>query len=206
MIKQRSILLAVLASIAFPGPGFAGQTLIWSPDLIHSRAEFTVSHLVVSKVWGHIPIQAMSLATPAGSVIPSTIDATLNVAHEDTDNHERDADLRSVTYFDVEHYPTMTFRSTKIVATGPDDFDVSGLLTIKNVTKPVEFSGHVEGKVPDEGGGTRVGYSGELHVDRRDFGIVDARLSAVGVLVVGYDVAIRLTAEATSQDPSVRAK
>jgi polyisoprenoid-binding protein YceI len=60
--------------------------------------------------------------------------------------------------------------------------------------------------VPDEGGGTRVGYSGELHIDRRDFGIVDTRLSAVGVLVVGYDVAIRLTAEATSQDPSVRAK
>jgi polyisoprenoid-binding protein YceI len=205
-MKHRSIFYAVLALIAFPGPGRAAQTLVWSPDLIHSRAEFTVSHLVVSKVWGHIPIQAMSIATPAGSVIPSAIDATLNVAREDTDNHERDADLRSATYFDVEHYPTMTFRSTKIVAKGPDDFDVTGLLTMKNVTKPVEFSAHVEGKVPDEGGGTRVGYSGELHVDRRDFGIVDNRLSAVGVLVVGYDVDIRLTAEATSEDASVRLK
>jgi len=205
-MKQRNILCALLALLACPGPGRAAQTLIWSPDLIHSRAEFTVSHLVVSKVWGHIPIQAMSIATPAGSTIPSAIDATLNVAREDTDNHERDADLRSATYFDVEHYPTMAFRSTKIVAKGPDDFDVTGLLTIKSVTKPVEFSAHVEGRVPDEGGGTRVGYSGELHIDRRDFGIVDTRLSAVGVLVVGYDVAIRLTAEATSQDPSVRAK
>jgi polyisoprenoid-binding protein YceI len=205
-MKHISILCAAFALIAFPGPGRAAQTLIWSPDLIHSRAEFTVSHLVVSKVWGHIPIQAMSIATPAGSVIPSSIDATLNVAREDTDNHERDADLRSATYFDVEQYPTMTFRSNKIVARGPDDFDVTGLLTIKNVTKPVAFPAHVEGKVPDEGGGTRVGYSGELHIDRRDFGIVDTRLSAVGVLVVGYDVAIRLTVEATSQDPSVRAK
>jgi polyisoprenoid-binding protein YceI len=203
---NRSIFCAVLALIAFPGPGRAAQTLMWSPDLIHSRAEFTVSHLVVSKVWGHIPIQAMSIATPAGSVIPSSIDATLNVAHEDTDNHERDADLRSTTYFDVEHYPTMTFRSTKIVARGRYDFDVTGLLTMKSITKPVQFSAHVEGEVPDEGGGTRVGYSGELHVDRRDFGIVDTRLSAVGVLVVGYDVAIRLTVEATTQDPSVRVK
>jgi polyisoprenoid-binding protein YceI len=206
MIKKISTLCAVLASLGFPAPGGAAQTLIWSPDLVHSRAEFTVSHLVVSKVWGHIPIQAMSIATPPGSVIPSAIDATLNVAREDTDNHDRDADLRSATYFDVEQYPTMAFRSTKIVAKGPDDFDVTGLLTIKNVSKPVEFSAHVEGKVPDEGGGTRVGYSGELHVDRRDFGIVDTRLSAVGVLVVGYDVAIRLTVEATSQDPSVRVK
>jgi len=203
---KRNVLCVALVLAGIPGPGRAAQSLTWSPDLIHSRAEFTVSHLVVSKVWGHIPIQAMTITTPAGSVIPSKIDATLNVAHEDTDNHERDADLRSATYFDVEQYPTMAFHSTKIEAKGPDDFDVTGTLTIKNVTKPVTFAGHVEGRVPDEGGGTRAGYSGELHIDRRDFGIVDNRLSAVGVLVVGYDVTIRLTAEATTQDASVRVK
>jgi polyisoprenoid-binding protein YceI len=203
---KRSTLCVALVLAGIPGPGRAAQSLTWSPDLIHSRAEFTVSHLVVSKVWGHIPIQAMTIATPAGSVIPSKIDATLNVAREDTDNHERDADLRSATYFDVEHYPTMAFHSTKIEAKGPDDFEVAGTLTIKDITKPVTFSGHVEGRVPDEGGGTRVGYSGELHIDRRDFGIVDNRLSAVGVLVVGYDVTIRLTAEAVTQDASVRVK
>jgi polyisoprenoid-binding protein YceI len=200
------VLVAALALTGIPGPGRAAQTVSWSPDLTHSRAEFTISHLVVSKVWGHIPIVGLSLASPAGSVIPSKIDATLNVAHEDTDNHERDADLRSPTYFDTDRYPTMTFHSTKIVPKGPDDFDVTGNLTIKAVTKSVEFPVHVEGRVPDEGGGTRVGYSGQLHIDRRDFGIVDNRLSAVGVLVVGYDVQIGLTVEAVSSDPSLRAR
>ncbi len=195
---------AAFALAGFAGPAGAGTTLTWSSDLVHSRAEFTVSHLVVSKVWGHIPITALSIVTPSGSVIPTKIDATLNVAREDTDNHERDADLRSATYFDVERYPTMQFRSTKIVAKGPADFDVTGELTIKNVTKPVEFAAHVEGRVPDEGGGTRVGYTAQVHIDRRDYGIVDNRLSAVGVLVVGYDVTIGLTAEATSSDPSVK--
>jgi polyisoprenoid-binding protein YceI len=201
---KRLVLLAALSLTGFPGPGGAAQSVTWSPDLAHSRAEFTVSHLVVSKVWGHIPIVALSLTSPAGSAIPSKIDATLNVAHEDTDNRERDADLRSPTYFDTGVYPTMTFHSTKIVSKGPDDFEVTGNLTIKNVTKAVEFPVHVEGRVPDEGGGTRVGYSGQLHIDRRDFGIVDNRLSAVGVLVVGYDVAIGLTVEAVTADPALR--
>ncbi len=204
-MKRFAALCAVLAVAGVAGPAGAAETLVWNPDLVHSRAEFTVSHLVVSKVWGHVPIASMSIVTPAGSVIPSKIEATLNVAHEDTDNQERDTALRSATYFDIARYPTIAFRSTKIVAKGPDDFDVTGDLTIKNVTKAVEFPAHVEGRVPDEGGGTRVGYTATLHIDRRDYGMSDGSLSAVGVLVVGYDVTIGLTAEASTADPSLRA-
>jgi polyisoprenoid-binding protein YceI len=177
----------------------AAETTTWTPDLVHSRAEFTVSHMVVSKVWGHIPIRSITLVTPKGSVVPTQIDAVLNVAHEDTDNHDRDADLRSATYFDVAKYPDMTFKSTKIVATGKDDFTVTGDLTIKNVTKSETFPAHVEGIIPDKAG-VRIGYSGKLQIDRRDFGIVDARLTEAGVLLVGYTVDIGLTVEATSDD------
>ncbi len=160
--------------------------------------------MVVSKVWGHIPIRSMTVVTHKGSVIPERIDATLDPAHEDTDNKVRDDDLRSVTYFDVAHYPTMTFRSKSIKPSGANDFSVLGDLTIKNVTKPVTLPIHVEGRVPNGEGSVRVGYSGTLHIDRRDFGIIDSRLAAANVLLVGYDVAIGLTAEVTSDDPSVR--
>ena len=197
-----STLVGALALAA--GPARAAEPTRWTTDLAHSRAEFTVSHLVVSKVWGHIPIRTLTIATAPGSAIPQRLEATLDVAHEDTDNRVRDEDLRSETYFDVARYPTMTFRSTKVVARGADDFEVTGELTIKNVTKPVTFAGHVEGRIP-EGTGTRVGYSGTLHLDRRDFGIVDQRLNASGVLLVGFDVAIGLTVEATTPDASVRA-
>ena len=92
----------------------------------------------------------------------------------------------------------MTFHSTAIAPLGPDDATVTGDITIKNVTKRVSFPVHVVGRVPESGGGTRVGFTGEFHLDRRDFGIVDERLSAAGVLLVGYDVTVGLSVEATT--------
>jgi len=194
---MKRIIAALTLALGSVALGAAGPApVVWSADLAHCRAEFTVSHMVVSRVWGHIPIRALTIEAPAGSVIPAKLDAQLDVAHEDTDNHTRDADLRSATYFDVAHYPAVTFHSTKIVATGPQDFTVSGTLTIKDVTRLVSFPVHIEGQIPDGGGATRVGYHGELHVDRRDFDLVDKTLTPAGVLLVGYDVAIELTVEA----------
>jgi polyisoprenoid-binding protein YceI len=194
-MKRLLVLVALtLGPVALGAAGPAPVT--WSADLAHCRAEFTVSHMVVSRVWGHIPIRALTIEAPAGSVIPEKLDAQLDVAHEDTDNHTRDADLRSATYFDVTRYPMVTFHSTKITQTGADDFTVAGNLTIKDITKPVTFPVHVEGTIPDGGGATRVGYHGALHIDRRDFDLVDKTLTPAGVLLVGYDVAIELTVEA----------
>jgi polyisoprenoid-binding protein YceI len=197
----RAFVMTVLAIVALSSPavGDAGTIVMWQPDLVHSRAEFTVAHMVLSKVWGHFPIRALQLTTAGSSLIPTSVSALLDVAHMDTDNHERDADLRSATYFDTATYPYMSFRSTRIAPAGADDFLVTGDLTIKNITKSVTFPVHVIGHIPD-GGGTRVGYEGTLTVDRRDFGITDERLMS-GVLFVGYAVNIGLTAEATSALP-----
>jgi polyisoprenoid-binding protein YceI len=191
----------VLAAAALVTIAASPARIAWTPDLVHSRAEFTVSHMVLSKVWGHVPIRSITLETDTSSVIPTKIDALLDVTHEDTDNHDRDADLRSETYFDVARYPTMTFHSTKIEPSGPNDATVTGDITIKNVTKSITFPIHVVGRIPDPAG-TRVGYTGELHIDRRDFGIVDTRLTPAGVLLVGYDVTIGLTVEATAPQTS----
>jgi polyisoprenoid-binding protein YceI len=197
---------ASLLAFNVPAARGAEPPVTWTPDLVHSRADFTVTHLVLSKVWGHIPIRAITFVAPKGSVIPEQIDAMLDVSHEDTDNHDRDRDLRSAAYFDIEKYPSITFKSTKITATGKEDFNVTGELTIKDVTKSVTFPVHVDGRIPDQTGGTRVGYTGELKVDRRDFHIDDARLSPVGVPLVGNDVHIGLTVEAVTNDPSIKAK
>lgn len=182
-----------------PRAGAAAATVEWTPDLIHSRAQFEVSHMVLTKVWGHFPIRQMEITTSGTSLVPTSVYALMDVQHLDTDNHTRDDDLRSATYFDTADYPTMAFRSTKIVPIDADDFKLTGNLTVKNVTKSVTFPVHVIGHIP-ENGGTRVGYDGELTVDRRDFGITDNRLMS-GVLFVGYEVAIEITAEASSALP-----
>jgi polyisoprenoid-binding protein YceI len=194
------ILLALAAS---PILASAATPVVWETDLAHTRAEFTVSHMIVSKVWGHIPVRQLKIVNSGRTAVPQRVDAMLDVSHEDTDNHDRDADLRSATYFDVAKYPTMTFHSTSIVAKGASDFTVTGDLTIKNVTKPVTFPMHVVGIIPDPRG-FRVGYNGKLTIDRRDWGIVDARLTPAGVLLVGYGVDIELTVEAVTNDPALR--
>lgn len=195
----------LLACLGMPSLAGASSPVTWQADLVHSRAEFTVSHMVVSKVWGHIPIRQLTVVNAAGTVVPVRIAAVLDVAHEDTDNHDRDADLRSPTYFDVAKYPTMTFVSTSIVPKDARNFVVNGELTIKGITKPVSFPATVVGVIPDGYGGWRVGYNGQLQIDRRDWGIVDRSLTAAGVLLVGYTVDIGLTVEATGRDPGLHA-
>lgn len=197
-------LFLVLALAVTPLAGAASPKIVWQADLVHCRAEFTVSHMVVSKVWGHIPITELTIVNSGGSAIPQRLDAVLMVSYEDTDNHMRDADLRSPTYFDTAKYPTMTFHSTSISPKGATSFQVTGNLTIKNVTKPVTFMAQVVGVIP-EGKGWRVGYVAQLQIDRRDWGIVDNTLTPAGVLLVGYNVNIGLTVEATTNDPALHA-
>jgi polyisoprenoid-binding protein YceI len=197
MMKKIAIsVLCFLALAGVPRMAAADNVLKWTPDLIHSRAEFTVSHVVLSKVWGHLPIRDLQITTAGSSLVPTSVSALLDVSHLDTDNHTRDADLRSETYFDVATYPTMSFSSTNVKPTDADDFVMTGNLTIKNITKSVKIPVHIIGHIPDDAG-TRVGYEGKITIDRRDFGITDSRLLG-GVLFVGYQVDIGITAEASS--------
>jgi polyisoprenoid-binding protein YceI len=183
------------------GPAPASADVPWTADIVHSRAEFLVSHLVVSKVWGHIPIKSLAISTdPAG--LPTALDVVLTPGRLDTDNHDRDADLRSAAYFDVEKYPTMSFKSDSVKATGKTSdgrtmFACKGELTVKDVTKPVVLTGTIEGRVPDGDATERIGYTATTTIDRRAFGLDDARMSPGGIPLVGNDVQITLTVEAT---------
>lgn len=202
MILSRYIALALASALGIAaGLVPARADVAWTPDVVHSRAEFLVSHLVVSKVWGHVPIKTISLATdPRG--LPTAIDVVLLPGRLDTDNHDRDADLRSPAYFDVDEYPTIAFKSDSAAVLGAavdgkPTFTCKGELTIKAVTKTVVLHGAIEGRVPDTDTTERIGYTATTTIDRRDFGLDDARMSPAGVPLVGNDVAITLTLEAT---------
>jgi polyisoprenoid-binding protein YceI len=200
MLKSFAIIF--LAAVPLTATAAGSSQYTWEADLAHCRAQFMVSHMVVSQVWGHIPVRQLTMTNTGNSPIPQRIEVVLDVSHEDTDNHDRDADLRSPTYFDTAKYPTMTFRSTMIAPQNAQNFNVTGDLTIKNVTKRVSFPVHVVGIIPDPKG-WRVGYTGSLTIDRRDWGIVDNRLTPAGVLLVGYSVDIGLTVEAVTDNPNM---
>jgi len=201
-VTSRRILAAVFIGALLPLGAGAASDVAWRVDPIHTRASFSLSHWVISRVDGHIPLKAMTLSTASGSVIPTAVDVTLDVANESTDNDMRDNDLKSPTYFDIAKYPTAHFRATKIVASGPKDFTMTGDLTIKDVTKSVSIPVHIEGTIPSRGG-VRVVYTAQFHIDRRDYHMVDQGLTAAGVLVVGNDATIGLSVDATTTDPSI---
>jgi polyisoprenoid-binding protein YceI len=179
-------------------PGYIAGT--WAIDTTHSEVGFTVRHLMVSKVRGHFTDFAGTFVT-GENVLDSHVEATLQLASVDTSNADRDAHVRSADFFDVEQYPTLTYRSTGIRADG-DGFVIDGELSLHGVTREVPLSLEVNGfQAVTPFGDSRAGFSATAEIDRRDFGIVfNAPLEGGGV-GLSNKVNIYLEVEAVLQTP-----
>jgi len=166
-------------------------------DTDHTQAEFTVRHLAISQVRGQVPL-ASGTITIGPDDLPTAISATLNVASIETQDADRDKDLRGSDWFEVDKYPTMTFVSRKVAGT-TTAFTIEGDLTFHGVTKTVTLTGKEEGKIVDGRGRTHVGYTASGTIDRRDWGLNWGRTTPGGALVVANDVKIDLNVEAVSK-------
>jgi polyisoprenoid-binding protein YceI len=155
----------------------------YSLDTAHSRLGFVARHAMVTKVRGQFGAfegtANIDTATPANS----KVDLTIDVTSVDTGNGDRNGHLVSPDFFDVEKFPTIRFVSTDVVRDGAD-WNVTGDLTIKDVTKSVTIPFEQTGSAVDPFGNTRVGFEGETTVNRKDFGLTwNAALETGGVLV-----------------------
>ncbi len=186
------MLLAAALGAALVTPALAAD---YTVDPAHSQATFTVTHLTVTKVSGQIPVQSARVVTGPGDV-PTLVEATLDLKGIDTREPDRDKDLRSPDFFEVDKYPTMTFVSKKIEGP-PSGFQLGGDLTFHGVTKPVTLAAKLEGKVTDGKGRTHLGYTATTTIDRRDWGLNWGKMNG-GALIVGNEVTINLTVEAVS--------
>ncbi len=169
-------------------PGYKAGT--WTLDPSHSEVQFSVRHMMISKVRGTFGVKAATLTAPENP-LEATVEATVDVASIDTKDEGRDNHLRSADFFDVENYPTMEFRSTGVrIENG--DFLVDGDLTIKGITKPVTFDFDFGGFGTDPWGNYKAGATAKAVINREDFGLTwNAALETGGVLV-GKDVTIEL--------------
>jgi polyisoprenoid-binding protein YceI len=181
------------ATIAIPGY----LTGTWKADPVHSEVAFSVRHLMVSKTRGRFTSYDATLVT-GESPLDSMVTATIDLASIDTGFEMRDNHLRSADYFDIEKYPTMTYRSTGIRQT-VDGWAVDGELTLHGVTRQVPMSVEVNGFGPDPFGGERAGFSATAQINRRDFGIDLTTLLDGGGVAVGDKVSISLEIEAVLQ-------
>ena len=165
----------------------------WKIDPSHSAAEFKVRHMMISYVKGKFSGLSGVLKLNENNYTDSTVEASIPAASVRTVDDKLDAHLKEADFFDVEKFPTLTFKSTSIRSLGDRDYEVSGDLTIRGVTKPVTLSvDDVSAPSKDPWGNQRIGLSASAKVNRKDFGFVwNAPLEFGGVLV-GDEVAITL--------------
>jgi polyisoprenoid-binding protein YceI len=176
-------------------PGYVVGT--WSIDPVHSEVGFVARHLMVSKVRGRFREFSGTIVT-AENPLDSFVTAEIDLSSVDTGNEQRDAHIRSADFLDVEHYPTMTYRSTGIRPEG-DHYVLEGQLTLKGVTRDVPLTLEVNGFGPDAYGGTRAGFTATGEINRREFGVNFNALMETGGAVVSDKITITLEIEAVLQ-------
>ena len=152
-------------------------------DPSHTSVGFTTRHAMVTKVRGTFN-EVDGQATTGPNLEGASIVVDIKAASVDTRNGDRDGHLKSADFFDVENYPSITFRSTEVVAADADTLRVTGDLTIKDVTRPVTIDFDFAGAAKDPFGNERIGFEGSVVVNRKDFGLTwNAALETGGVLV-----------------------
>ena len=152
-------------------------------DVSHSRLGFVARHAMVTKVRGQFGAFTGTARIDEATPSASKVDLSIDVTSIETGSADRDGHLKSADFFDAETYPTITFTSTKVERDG-DDWEITGDLTIKDVTKSVTIEFEQTGSAVDPFGNTRVGFEGDVTVNRKDWGLTwNAALETGGVLV-----------------------
>ena len=164
----------------------------WNIDSSHSTAEFTVRHLMITNVRGRFGKVSGSVEYDPAKPEASSIEATIDASSIDTRDEKRDAHLRSADFFDVEKYPTLTFKSKKVTKTG-DGFTALGDLTMHGVTKEVTLEvEELSQPNKDPWGNTRMGASAHGKINRKDWGLGWNQALETGGVLVGEQVKLSL--------------
>jgi len=172
----------------------------WNVDPEHSTIEFRVVHMLVSKTTGHFTEYQGFIDMDAEAETVKAIEAAIKTASVNTNHAKRDAHLRNADFFDVEKYPTMTYRMKQYQKTA-DGYQAVGELTLHGVTKDITLTGNFNGVAKDPRGNLRAGFNAEGKLNRKDFGMVWSKTLDGGGLVVGDEVLIKLDIECIKTKP-----
>lgn len=172
-------------------------TSTWTLDPAHTLVEFAAKHLMITTVKGRFADVSGTIHMDETDPAASSVEAVIKAASIDTRTDQRDAHLKSADFLEVERYPEITFKSTKVERVGDQHYRVTGNLTIHGVTKPVVLDVQDEGRTKDPWGGERAGFSATTRIDRRDFGLTWNQVVETGGVVVSNEIRITLEVEAT---------
>ena len=177
----------------------AAQAQTWTIDTSHSGAHFAVRHMMVSTVRGDMGKVAGTVSFDGTNLAAATVDATIDVTGISTRDEKRDAHLKSADFFDVATYPTMTFKSKKVVPNADGSFKLIGDLTMHGVTKEVTLDVEAMRPVVKMANGSRTGTTATAKINRQDFGVMWSRTMDGGGVVVGDEVSVTIDLELIQQ-------
>lgn len=171
----------------------------WEFDYAHSGIDFTVRHLLVSKVRGRFTKWSGKLELDEENYAKSSCEIEIDVTSVDTHEAQRDTHLRSGDFFEVEKFPKMTFKSQSIVEKSAQHLVVTGELTLRGVTRPVVLDVERAGIIAkDPWGKRRAGFTATTTINRKDYGVSFNQVLDQGGLALSEEVAIAIEIEATA--------
>jgi polyisoprenoid-binding protein YceI len=193
MKKQLILVQLSLLALLFTS-GLVAQTK-WTVDKVHSNVKFSVSHMVVSEVEGSFKGFDGTIVVSKDNLSDAVINFTVDVASVSTDNVNRDNHLKSDDFFNAEKFPKMTFLSKSMTLVGGNKYKLTGDLTMRDVTKTVDFDVTYGGKIQTNDGGYKSGFKARATIDRTNFGVNFTGTLKAGGLMVGNDVEIIVNLE-----------
>lgn len=170
----------------------------WALDPTHSEVHFKVKHLVISTVTGTFKLFEGSFETENEDFSNADIDFSLDINSIDTNQEQRDVHLKSADFFEAEKYPKISFKSTAFKKAG-DDYELTGDLTIKDITKPIKLNVDYGGTATDFYGNEKAGFEITGRISRKEFGLTWDALTEAGAIVVGDDIKLNINAQFAKQ-------
>ena len=190
-MKRFTALLVLMLFTAFSG---LAQNSGWKVDKVHTSVGFAVRHMVISEVTGNFKDFNITVSTSTDDFSDAVIDATIKVASIDTDNERRDNHLESDDFFNAEKFPEIKFRSTSFEKVGENKYNITGDLTIRDITKKVTFDATLNGMLKTSRG-VLAAWKATISINRFDFGLKWNRTIEAGGLIAGETVNITLVLE-----------
>jgi polyisoprenoid-binding protein YceI len=163
-------------------------------DNSHSEVGFSIKHMMISNVKGKFNSYDAEIDYDLDKKVFNSLEATIDPKSIDTGIEKRDDHLRSSDFFDVEKYPQMTF-TMKSYKADEDEGVMVGVLTLHGITKEVKLDVTVNGTIVDNTGNTKVGFTFEGKINRKDFGLTWNKLIETGGIAVGEKVKITIELE-----------
>ena len=171
------------------------KTNTYKIDEAHSTVRFSVRHLMISKVHGEISDITGTVSYDPANPEATVADVTIGLASLTTQQDQRDAHLKSADFFNIEQFPNITFKSTKVVSKGDGEFEVTGDLTMHGVTKAITLKTEVSPEVASPFGGFKIGVSATGVVNREDYGMVYNQALEAGGVMVGKEISLQIDTE-----------